>query len=148
MGEFLSADIWQKLWEQRKLSCKVLKNNWCRNIHFMCSKVWDRDTTKLKLVKFSQSCVKTRNRAIHFVVLKVWDWNSISVKLSCETNIFLFSWESDINENGSLKNYQNLLQKRWWSVEGNFPHTIKHISHSVGILINKIVIFGFLRKLN
>ena len=53
------------------------------------------------------------------VVSKEWNWNSTSVKLSCETNFFLFWWNFDFDENGSLncrtthKNYQNLLQK-WW----------------------------------
>ena len=40
----------------------------------------------------------------------------IFVKLSCETNFFLYSLKSNIDENGSLnyhtthKNYQNLLR--------------------------------------
>ena len=52
------------------------------------------------------------------------------MRLSCETNSFPFSWESDIDENGSLnyhtthKNYQNLLQKWWWWVDGNFLNSI------------------------
>ena len=64
------------------------------------------------------------------MVLKVWDWNSTSVTPSWETNFFLYSWKSDIDENGSLnyhttyKNYQNVLQIWWWSVGGNFSNKI------------------------
>ena len=33
---------------------------------------------------------------------KVCNWNSVSVKLCCENKFFLFSWKSDVNENGSF----------------------------------------------
>ena len=87
-----------------------------------------------------------RYKDINFVISEVWDWN---VKLSCETNFFLFSWKSDIDKNGSLnsyttdKNYQNLLQKWWWWVYGNFSNKkMKHISHSMDMLIKNCSIWG------
>ena len=75
------------------------------------------------------------------MVSKVSDWNSTSVRMSYEINFFPFSWKPNIDENGSRNyhtiytNYQNLLQKWRWSVDDNFS---KHISDSVGMLINKI----------
>ena len=60
-------------------------------------------------------------------VSKVWDWNLTFVKVSCETNSLLFSWKSDIDENGSFsyhtthKNYQNLLQNIGDSDTATYP---------------------------
>ena len=44
------------------------------------------------------------------MVSKVRDCNSTSVKLSCESNIFLLSWKYEIDENWSL-NYHTTHKK-------------------------------------
>ena len=67
----------------------------------------------------------------------------------------LFSWKSDIDENGSLTNTQRLkIIKNYYKngdgrpkqfFQTKFSSVIKHIPQSVGMLINKIVVFGVLR---
>ena len=69
--------------------------------------------------------------------------------------IFFFScWKSDIDENGSLnyhtthKNYQKTCYKIGYGpgtliFRTKFPSARKNISHSMGTLINQIVVFVF-----
>ena len=62
-------------------------------------------------------CLVRLYRAIHFVVSEVGKWNSTSVKLSCETNFFLFGESLTLtkmdllNYHTTHKNDQNRLQK-------------------------------------
>ena len=82
-------------------------------------------------------------------------WNSTSVKISCETNFFLFSWKSELTKMDRLTIAQHLKIIKTYCKNGDgvwmpifrskFSSAMKHISHSVDMLINKIVVFGVLK---
>ena len=75
------------------------------------------------------------------MVSKIWDWSSTSVKLSCETNSFLFSCKSVSYENRSL-NYHTTDKKssNATTINGNFSNKIfldDEIQFTLGGLVNK-----------
>ena len=89
------------------------------------------------------------------MVSKVWDWNSPSVKPSCETNFFFFFFLFSV-ENLKLRKMDRLTNTqrikiiktcknsdgRWMAIfQTKFSSVMMHISHWVGMLINKIVVF-------
>ena len=88
-------------------------------------------------------------RVYPFRGLKVWHWNSISVKSSFETIFFFFSVESLTLTKKKKMDCLTIT----WTTGGirNFSNKIslpmKHILHSVGMLINKIVVCGVLKIL-
>ena len=44
------------------------------------------------------------------MVSNVWDWNLTSVKLNGETNFFLFSWKSDIDDRLTITQRINTIK--------------------------------------